>query len=916
MKRARRVKSRKVKRCKPIVNSEPQAFLDAPIDVGVTRRADAGNGEGDIMFAALSLNCEQRAFVDAPINVSLTLRAGAGSGKTQTLVERICRLLAEGATVLIFSHANKTVDEIKERLKKRGAEPTVLTMHTYCMVRMHAAKIPVPHSMDALIEEAAVGFEDGLLETFETHIIVDEANDLSSEQYRIVNSLYFRGYHVTLTGDMEQSIYGFQGSSPSYFKLFEGELPTDCRFELCTNYRSTNSRIVDIANAIAVDDIRRGVAVFMRPRPGAIPGTVPLLVPYYVENELLDSALEYVRSLHAEIRGSQHRNEETIMILAHGNDVLGKVYYHLMAHGVAAVLHCSKRSQEFRRIPMHLRRGGVVQLLTIHGAKGGEADHVLLLSGGDRGDSIEAEGDDDGSESRRTLYVACTRAKQTLRVYYRESGKEAHGQPCRWLSSAWDHFNVTRARKFSSNFNKSFRAEKVLTVTHILKENGADGLHAYYRTQHHLEHKNFYSTSVVDLEDTEDAGEDIAKQANKAYQFGLEMFMGKLFELQAETVFNSSGAIEEARKLVTRASAMCLTKDVWEYLQTPDGRAWWTRRGGVVVQHLYHALTESEVSAEYGEIYQELPSSLCPCFSHAFNYASRKYKGYESVMAHYLKRVERENALAVSQNRYRPPSVESLFRPFHDYWDNCKASNDRVLVSQGSFESSNSYSKLRNTLSAAFDATVRVSQGSFESSDVCFYAVLQCCWEPFLHKREMPDAWQPVLHLAQASDSPVRLTIDELKLSNKAVSQIRQDAQRICQLLGQPLGVQVPNSVAFSCRADYGDAALSSSGTVHGKADVVFPGGPLEIKAIKMELRAEHSAQALWYACATSSEHAWLWDVYRRRLLAWKSPERPVEFLEACLQSYLKYNAPPDSAKKVWPQEVRVYARGHEYANS
>lgn len=892
MKRARRVKSRKVKRCKPVVNSEQQAVLDAPIDVGVTMRADAGSGEGHITFAALSLNCEQQAFVDAPINVSLTLRAGAGSGKTQTLVERICRLLAEGATVLIFSHANKTVDEIKERLTKRGAEPSCMTMHSYCIMRMIAAKMPVPHAMDAVMEEAAVGFEESLLETFETHIIVDEANDLSSEQNRIVNSLYLRGYHVTLTGDMEQSIYGFQGSSPSYFKLFEEELPPDRRFELCVNYRSTNSRIVDVANAVAVDDIRMGVAVFMRPRPGALPGKAPLLVPYLGENELLYSTLDYVRSLHAEMCGSQHRKEETIMILAHGNDVLGKVYCHLMAHDVAAVLHCSKRSQEFRRIPMHLRRGGVVQLLTIHGAKGGEADHVLLLSGGDRGDSVEADGGD-GSESRRMLYVACTRAKRTLRVYYREGGKEAHGQPCRWLSSAWEHFDVTRAKKFSSNFNSNFKAENVLTVTHLLKENGADGLHAYYRTQHLLEKRNFYSTSVVDLEDTEGAGEDIAKQAQKAYQFGLEMFMGKLFELHAETVFDGRGAIEEARKLVTRASSMCLNKDVWEYLQAPDGKAWWTRRGGVVVQHLYRALTESEAPAEYGEIYQELPSSLCSCFTHAFNYASLKYKGYEPVMAHYLKRVERENALAVSQNGYMPPSVESLFRPSHHYWD--------------------TYPGLRGTLSAAFDATVRVSQGSFESSDICLYAVLQCCWEPFLRKREMPEAWQPVLHLATCNRL-VHLTIDELKLSDKAVSQIRQDAQRICQLLGQPMGLQVPNLVAFSCRADYGDAALSSSGTVHGKADVVFPGGPLEIKAIKMELRAEHSAQALWYACATSSAHAWLWDVYRRRLLAWKSPERPVEFLEACVQSYLKYNAPPDSAKKVWPQVVRVHARGHEYA--
>jgi len=833
------------------------------------------------------LNDEQRRFVDAPIDASLVLRAGAGSGKTHTLLARICRLLQAGLTVLVFSHANKTVDEIKERLEDRAGDATVLTMHKYCIIRMHAAKMPVPHSPDALMEEAARAFEDGVLETYESHVIVDEANDLSSEQTRIVMALFSRGHHVTLTGDMEQSIYGFQGSSPLHLKVFEANLSSEFRFELCTNYRSTNSRVVDVANAIAIDDIRETNAVSMRAHPGASPGEKPRVWPYSEERDLLEVLLEKIRTLLDTTNTTQNRKGESIMVLAHSNGILGKAHCHLMAHGVSAVLHSSRRSEEFRRIPKHLRSNGVVQLLTIHGAKGGEADHVFLLSGDDRGDSKEADGPE-GSESRRMLYVACTRARLTLNIFYRAG---QHGQPCRWLSSAWSQLETQGATKFSSTFNNDYRSENVITVTHLLKENGADGLHEHFRSEDSLEVRNLYSTAIIDLEDSEDVGECIAKQANKAYQLGLEMFMGKLFELHAAVVFDRRGVLEMARKLATRASCMCVNKEMWQFLQAPHGRAWWQRHGGCVLQHLHHTLSETQDSFESVEMYDELPSAMRACFSHAFNHIELKYKGYGSLRQYFQRRVGKENSAVISEKEaYCPPPWDLFFREHHStYWDYGR------------------YHTLRATHSISFDAVIRVSNGSMHGDDLCLFAALACCWEPQMRKRSNPEAWQPLLHLAQASGSLVRLSVDDLKLSDKATAQIQHDARKIREILGEPLGMEVSNAVVFSCRSDYGDMDLSAQGTIHGRADVIFQGGPLEIKAVKMSLQAEHSAQALWYACATDSPQAWLWDVYRRRLLVWTAPRVPEQFLNKCILAYLKYNAPPEAARRVWPQEVRIH---------
>ena len=848
------------------------------------------------------LDLAQQAFVAAPHEGSYVLRAGPGSGKTQTVTARAKTILAAGGTVLIFSHANKTVDEIQERLRKAGAGEgcTVLTMHKFCIIRMHAARVEVPHSFDAIMEEAATGFEEGLLMAFESHIIVDEANDLSSDQSRVVAALFRRGHSVTMTGDMEQSIYGFQGSSPEHLKAFERELPPQNRYELRTNYRSSNSLLVSFANRLAHDDIRTGTAMSMDPCPGALPGERPELLAYAAESDLFTALLEKARALRA-------RPNESVMVLAHENNLLAKAHSHLLAHGVDAVLHSSKRSQEFRRVPLRLRRAGVVQFFTIHGAKGGEADHVFLLSGEDRGDRVESDLDD-GSESRRMLYVACTRARRELTVLFC-----SRRQPCRWLSVAWDCMRIAQGvrpyRTLPSRQGDPVPGD-TLSVTKMLKDNGAQGMHAYYRSAGGVDAESLYCTAVVDLEDADGPGEPIPHQAPRAYELGLEMFVGKLFELHATVVLDHEAVKSRALSLAEGVSKLVVNKAVWRHLvESEEGKEWWKLHGGAVLRNLHQALQEEVEddgggeSEDFGHVYLGLrPANLRKEFLSAFRYARLKFKGYEPMLASFADRVAREvlrQEQHLSPGTYRTPPAETFFRESHSYWDEAGW---------------RAFNVLRPTHCLAFEGTLRVAAGDCRGADLCWFAVLACCWDwdARVGRRQQrdPAAWQPLLHLAQSEKSLVRLTVEQLQLSETAVEQIRADATKIRELLGAPLGFEVPNSARFACRAAYGDLALSAQGLVCGRSDVVFEGGPLEIKAVKMQPCAEHSAQALWYACVTGAEEAWLWDVYRRRLLVWEAPKSPTAFVEACLLAYLRYSPPPEGTDRVWPQEVRVAALG------
>ena len=72
-------------------------------------------------------------------------------------------------------------------------------------------------------------------------ILVDEFQDLSAGEYRLLRALYDLGEkdpRVIVVGDDDQSIFAFRGSSSEYFQKFADEFPNTEKFYLTTNYRS------------------------------------------------------------------------------------------------------------------------------------------------------------------------------------------------------------------------------------------------------------------------------------------------------------------------------------------------------------------------------------------------------------------------------------------------------------------------------------------------------------------------------------------------------------------------------------------------------------------------------------------------------------------------------------------------------
>ncbi|CAH8275428.1 unnamed protein product [Arabidopsis lyrata] len=86
-------------------------------------------------------------------------------------------------------------------------------------------------------------------------IIVDEFQDTSTMQYKLLRMLGSHN-HITIVGDDDQSIFGFNGADSSGFDSFHRDFPNYKEVRLIKNYRSSR-HIVEAASSIIKNNTKR-----------------------------------------------------------------------------------------------------------------------------------------------------------------------------------------------------------------------------------------------------------------------------------------------------------------------------------------------------------------------------------------------------------------------------------------------------------------------------------------------------------------------------------------------------------------------------------------------------------------------------------------------------------------------------------
>ena len=223
---------------------------------------------------------QQRIVADDREQANLLVLAGPGSGKTRVLVHRIAYLIRVRREtprgILALAYNRHAAVDIRRRLREligddaRGV--TVLTCHALAM-RLAGASftgraerpddevfrevirraVDLLHGKDLPAEEADERRER-LLAGFRW-ILVDEYQDIGSDQYELISALAGRTLEdeagkLTLfaVGDDDQNIYAFNGTSVEFIRRFEKDYGPKPMY-LTANYRSTR-HIVAAANAV------------------------------------------------------------------------------------------------------------------------------------------------------------------------------------------------------------------------------------------------------------------------------------------------------------------------------------------------------------------------------------------------------------------------------------------------------------------------------------------------------------------------------------------------------------------------------------------------------------------------------------------------------------------------------------------
>ncbi|MCQ2216776.1 MAG: RecQ family ATP-dependent DNA helicase [Bacteroidales bacterium] len=287
----------------------------------------------DQLFGSLSY--KQMEIISDKESQCIVVAAGPGSGKTRVLVHKLASLLLledvkhEQLLMLTFSRA--AAIEFKQRLMGLIGNAAhfveIKTFHSYCFDLL--GRIGNLDDAKNVVSRAAQMIMEGEVEPnriSKTVLVVDEAQDMSAEEYQLVHALMTANeeMRVIAVGDDDQNIYEFRGSNSQYM----AQLLKDSggRFvEMTENYRSAKN-VVDFANAFV-----RGI----RGRMKSIP------IQSITQNEGLVSVTHHVPGYMYEplVRNLlQHRGGGSMCVLTQTNEEAVILVALLRKHGLRSKL--------------------------------------------------------------------------------------------------------------------------------------------------------------------------------------------------------------------------------------------------------------------------------------------------------------------------------------------------------------------------------------------------------------------------------------------------------------------------------------------------------------------------------------------------------------------------------------------------
>lgn len=449
--------------------------------------------------------------------------AGPGTGKTRTLVARAERALqASSGGVLVITFTHRAAEEARSRLGDRAGRARVSTFHAFALAEWNRWRTARGMSPVVVVDRDAArerdaddtcdldGLVPGLLQVLREdpeaakdlrartpHLLVDEFQDISPDQYALLRLLSPDGAGLFAVGDPDQTIYAFRGSDPQAFERFLVDWPGTRVFSLTRTHR-LGPEVCRVAVAVAPGQGSGRTLVAARTRESRVrlyPARSPADEATFVSREVrrlvggLDMTMETVdadRLAFGQIAvlGRTHQVVEAVARTLESDGVPierasdrplwdtpwvrvvmealrdtgtgsdpGEVAsravcdaglrparrewtaFWRLIEGLDAGAACARLST-LREVDAWGLDPERVACLTIHAAKGLEFDAVFVVGCEDGVLPLSQPArDQDLDEERRLLFVAVTRARRLLTLSYPTSGGGGSGRPSRFLEA-------------------------------------------------------------------------------------------------------------------------------------------------------------------------------------------------------------------------------------------------------------------------------------------------------------------------------------------------------------------------------------------------------------------------------------------------------------------------------------------------
>lgn len=324
--------------------------------------------------------------------------AAAAAGKTAVVSERARVMLERGINperMVIITFTNAAADEMSKRIGSiKGL--FIGTIHAYaysllCASGHHeqAAKYVNDEKFDMLF--AMVKRNPDCVKPVD-YLIVDEAQDCSGKEWEFFSLLNPKGF--LYVGDTRQCIYEWNGARPDLLEEVAAA-PEVTTYNLNENYRN-GYKILSFAKNIIT-----------KTKAHMYDDSVPMRVTTPGEVDWL----EYNMRTIVDILKNSKEPLKNWFILTRTNDQIDSVQYILENYKIPNITF-KRGGKSFNELD-ELVNTNAVKVLTIHTAKGLEANNVIVIGANMWKD-----------EEIRLSYVAATRAKNHLYWMYQKKRKK------------------------------------------------------------------------------------------------------------------------------------------------------------------------------------------------------------------------------------------------------------------------------------------------------------------------------------------------------------------------------------------------------------------------------------------------------------------------------------------------------------